>query len=439
MPIETDCLRTYFIETYGCQMNLYDTELIHSILEKAGYITAKEPAEAHILMMNTCSVRENANNKIKARVHELRRMGIDPVIGILGCMATNLKETLLNDPHLKLDFVVGPDSYKQLPDILEQRIKHNQKSMDVNLSEMETYDDIEPVRKKGVNAWLAIMRGCNNFCSYCVVPYTRGRERSRKAEDILAEVRTLVKEGFCQVTLLGQNVNSYSADGIDFADLICKIADIDNIKRIRFASPHPKDFPEKLIDAIRDRSNICNHIHLPVQAGNSRVLQMMNRHYTKEDYLALVDRIRSKIPDIAITTDIIVGFPTETDAEFQDTVDVFRKVAFDSAFIFKYSERPHTVAARHYPDDIDDIIKTERIVQLNQIQKEISLEKNQALIGQTLPVLIEEQGTKKSKTDFQGRTDSNKIVIFSNSNSPLGSIVSVKIVEATAHILKGVI
>ena len=324
-----------------------------------------------------------------------------------------------------------------------------QKLYDITLSEFETYSDIIPSRKEGVNAWIAVMRGCNNFCTFCVVPYTRGRERSRSPENVLSEVRRLVTEGFKQVTLLGQNVNSYRYEKYDFAYLMDEVSSIKGIERIRFTSPHPKDFPDRLLEMMAANPKICKHIHLPLQAGNDRILDMMDRGYTNEEFSELVDKVRTKIPGIALTTDVIVGFPTETDGEFEDTIEVMGKSQFDSAFIFKYSERQGTIASKKYPDDVPEGIKTERIVRLNQLQKEITYRKNQLAIGQVLDILIEPPSEDNITANLVGRTDGNKLVIVlaSPKGGPasvqggpaaaqVGDLIKVKITAATPHALK---
>ena len=432
-------MKKVYIETYGCQMNEYDTELVRAILEKEQYQFVEDESQADIVMLNTCSVRENANRKVYNRIHAIRhrQAGRKVTIGVLGCMATNFRKALLEDPHLNLDFVAGPDSYKRLPGLLRQVEETGEKAYDVTLSEFEDYSDVYPRRQGGVNAWIAVMRGCNNFCTFCVVPYTRGRERSRPPENVVEEVRQLAREGYKQVTLLGQNVNSYRYQGHDFAYLLEQVSQVEGIERIRFTSPHPKDFPHRLLHVMAENPKVCKHIHLPLQAGNDRVLELMNRTYTQRDFLELVETIRRHLPDVALTTDVIVGFPTETDAEFEDTVRVMEEVEFDSAFIFKYSERPGTIAARKYPDDVPEEKKTERIVRLNELQKEISLRKNRAHIGQVLEVLIEEERTRKSPDDFQGRTDGNKLVIIPAGDYKRGDFVQVRITDATAHVLKG--
>ena len=447
-----------FVETYGCQMNEADTEIIRSILAKEDFQFVTDEIDADVVMLNTCAIRENAHRKVYGRIHDIRhrREGKPVTIGILGCMATNLRQDLLENENLDIDFIAGPDSYKRLGDLIRQSGLHGEKPYDVTLSEFETYSDIYPQHKTGVNAWVAVSRGCDNFCTFCVVPYTRGRERSRSVENIVEEVRRLAIEGFKQVTLLGQNVNSYmdysqtkeiasspqneaSRNGVkprDFADLLDAVSKIDGIERIRFTSPHPKDFPDKLIYVVANNPKVCKHIHLPLQSGNTRVLDMMNRTYTQEEFLALAKRMRTIYPDIFLTTDIIVGFPTETESEFEDTVKVVEEVQFDAAFIFKYSERKNTVASKRYPDNITEDQKKNRIVRLQEIQKEITLKKNAAYIGKTLKVLLE-HGTNKLKNDFVGRTDGGHLVLLPPGKYQSGQIIDVMIVSASPHVLKG--
>lgn len=433
-------MKKVFIETYGCQMNEYDTEIVKTVLKGRDYEIIQSESDADIVLLNTCSVRENANRKIYGRINRIKhqRNGEGVKIGILGCMATNFRNQLLEDPNLAIDFIAGPDSYKRLPDLIEELESPDSYHFDVTLSEFETYSDVYPAsREKGVNAWIAIMRGCDNFCTFCVVPYTRGRERSRSPENVKDEVRRLASEGFRQITLLGQNVNSYKYEGKDFAHLLETISDVDGIERIRFTSPHPKDFSRRLLEIIANNRKVCRHIHLPLQAGDDRILEKMNRTYTQKAYLELVDEIRSIIPDIVLTTDIIVGFPTETNKEFHETERVMQKIEFDSAFIFKYSERPQTIAARKFPDDVPDPAKTERIMRLIDIQRRHSMKRNQAHIGQTHQVLIDQESTKKSEMEFQGRNDGNKIVIFPRGNYRQGEFVSVRITDATPNVLRG--
>jgi tRNA-2-methylthio-N6-dimethylallyladenosine synthase len=428
-----------YIETYGCQMNEYDTELVRSVLLKENYTLVENESEADIVMLNTCSVREHANRKVYNRIHTLHRArnGRAVMIGVLGCMASNFRQQLLENRNFNIDFVIGPDSYKRLPQLLREVETSGEKAYDVTLSEFEDYADVYPSRQGGVNAWIAVMRGCNNFCTFCVVPYTRGRERSRSPKNIVDEVKRLVKEGYQQVTLLGQNVNSYHYQGKDFAYLLEQVSRVKGIERVRFTSPHPKDFPHELLHVVSENPKVCKHIHLPLQAGSSRILDLMSRTYSKEDYLKLVEDIRHHFPQMVLTTDVIVGFPSETDQEFRETYEVMEKVQFDSAFIFKYSERKGTIAARKYPDDVSGEKKKERIVRLNELQKSISLKKNQAHIGEVQRILIEEEVTRKSSQDVQGRNDGNKIVIFPRGSYHQGDFVEVLIQDATPHVLRG--
>ncbi len=428
---------TVFLLTFGCQMNEYDTELIRSILAEKGFAFTDNELDADVILLNTCSVRENAHRKVFGQIHQLRHNREDrpAIYGILGCMATNLREELINDPHLNIDLIAGPDSYKKLPELIQQA--GNKKSFDIQLSDTETYEDIYPNRESAANAWIAIMRGCNNFCSYCVVPYTRGRERSRAPKGILTEVRKLVKDGFAQVTLLGQNVNSYSYKGTDFPSLVRQVCEIDGLKRVWFTSPHPKDVADELIELIAQHPKLCKHIHLPLQAGNNEILKKMNRPYTKEHYLGIVEKLRAACPEIAITTDIIVGFPTETDAQFQDTVDIYTKVGYDSAFIFKYSPRKLTKAERDFTDDVPEGKKTQRILILNDLQKKFSLERNQAMIGKTFEILVD----AIRASEIEGRTIHNKRVQIAQkashaSDFSLGQTIQVHVTHATPHLLK---
>jgi tRNA-2-methylthio-N6-dimethylallyladenosine synthase len=433
-------VKKVYIETYGCQMNVYDTEIIKTILVKEGYEFTDVPEKADALFLNTCSVRENAHQKVRQRINvlkQLKRNNKKLIMGVVGCMAQNLRNELLED-KVGVDIVAGPDSYRKLPDMISHVEKTGEKDFALTLSEYETYSDIFPTHEKGINAWVAVMRGCDNFCTFCVVPYTRGRERSRDPQNVRGEVEKLALQGFKQVTLLGQNVNSYKYESYDFAALMELVSEIQGIKRIRFTSPHPKDFPDRLLSVIAENPKICKHIHLPLQAGNNRILDLMNRTYTKEEFLSLVNKIRRKIPDIVLTTDIIVGFPGETEEEFQDTLDLIQKVEFDSAFMFKYSERKNTIASKKFPDDVSDEYKTSRITRLVDLQRSISNKKNNAHIGQVFDVLIE--GPAKKRNQLSGRNDGNKIVVFNNSgNFKTGDIVKVKIEEASTNTLIGIV
>ncbi len=425
------------METYGCQMNEYDSEIVKTILKQNNYEFINEPEKAQVIFLNTCSVRENAHQKVQQRINVLKKLkqsNRELVMGVLGCMAQNLRDDLL-DEKVGVDIIVGPDSYKKLPALLEHVIETGEKDYELSLSEFETYSDIFPTREAGVNAWLAVMRGCDNFCTFCVVPYTRGRERSREPQNVIKEVKRLVNEGFKQVTLLGQNVNSYKSGDNDFADLMEMVSKEDGLERIRFTSPHPKDFPEKLINVVAHNPKACKHIHLPLQAGNSRVLDLMNRTYTKEDFLELAFQMRERIPNLALTTDIIVGFPTETEEEFQDTLDVMKQIEFDAAFMFKYSERKQTIASRKYPDDVSEEDKTSRITRLVTLQRKHSLKRNKAHIGEVFDVMIE--GIGKKPGQLLGRNDGNKIVVFPGNEYNIADIVNVRIIEATTNTLIG--
>jgi tRNA-2-methylthio-N6-dimethylallyladenosine synthase len=432
-----------YLETYGCQMNLYDSELIGSVLASHRFEMAAAEGEADVLLFNTCAIRENAHRKIYGRLDGLRplkkertRSGRPLVVGILGCMAQNLKDALFDHPMVNL--VIGPDNYKALPQRIMEAATTRSRAIEAYLSEDETYDDVVPARTPGVNGWIAIMRGCDNFCTFCVVPYTRGRERCRPVESIVAETAQLVSAGYPQVTLLGQNVNSYRHDGATFADLIDRVAEVPGVQRVRFTSPHPKDFPRPLLMAIAAHPNVCKHVHLPIQAGSDRILDKMNRTYTRAEVLGLIREIRQIIPNVSITTDVIIGFPTETEADFDQTADLVREAAFDNAFIFKYSERVGTVAARDFPDDVPAEVKTDRIVRLFDLQHAISLQKNEAQIGQTLTVMIE--GPDEKRPDCQyGKSDGYTTVVFPATAYPAGTQVPVRIHRATQGAMHGVV
>jgi tRNA-2-methylthio-N6-dimethylallyladenosine synthase len=405
------------IETFGCQMNEYDTELIRSLLKAGGFSFTEDRERADVVLMNTCAIRENAHQKVYGHLGELRviRRQRNLVVGVLGCMAQNLKKDLLEAEPL-VDVLAGPDSYRELPKLLTEALRSREeglsgKGIALDLSEYETYGDIAPDRREGVNGWIAVMRGCDNFCAFCVVPYTRGRERSREPQGIIEEAEQLAAAGYKQITLLGQNVNSYHHGDWDFARLLTAVAGVPGIERVRFASPHPKDFPPALLDAVASHPRICKHIHLPLQAGNDRILAMMNRTYSRKEYLELVEAIRRRRADIVLTTDIICGFCSETEEEFQDTYRLVQDVGYHSAFIFKYSERKNTIAARKYPDDVPDRIKSDRVSRLVGLQKRISLEKNRDMIGRTVEVLVEGDA-KRSTKQWMGRTDGSITVVW---------------------------
>jgi tRNA-2-methylthio-N6-dimethylallyladenosine synthase len=432
------------IETFGCQMNEYDTELVRSLMKGAGFEFTTDRERADVLLMNTCAIRENAHNKVYGHLAELKSLKKQRplVVGVLGCMAQNLKQELTEKEPL-VDVLAGPDSYRQLPALINRALASEEagltsKRLAVDLSEYETYDNILPERGNGVNAWIAIMRGCDNFCSFCVVPYTRGRERSRDPQGIVREAESAVAGGFKQITLLGQNVNSYRFDDWDFARLITAVADVPGVERVRFTSPHPKDFPPALLDAVAGHPKICKHIHLPLQSGNDRILELMNRTYSRREFLALVDDIRRRHNGIALSTDLICGFCSETEQEFLDTYRAVQEVGFHSAFIFAYSERKNTIAARKYSDDVPAGVKSDRVTRLVDLQKRISAKLNQQLVGCTVEALVEGD-SKRSRDQWMGRTDSNITVVWEKSDDPLcaGSMVSVPIERASATTLFG--
>ena len=423
-------------------MNKYDSEIVAGILGKEGYLQVFRPEQADILLVNTCSVREHAEKRALGRADNLvvfKQKNPDVKIGVLGCMVQNLGTEILK-AHPAVDFVVAPDSYRQLPEILKNHVDAPESDFSVRafLDESgseETYDDVYPARIKGLSAWIAVMRGCNNFCAYCIVPYVRGKERSRPARNVVEEVRKLVDEGFVEVTLLGQNVNSYDDGAHDFPDLLKLVADVDGIKRVRFATSHPKDLSEKLVHTIAENPKICNHIHLPVQSGSTRILQAMNRVYTREDYLKRVDLIRRYLPDVGLTTDIIVGFPGETKEDFEQTKSLIQLVEYDGAFIFKYSPRPHTPAAE-LKETLSEEEKLARLQELNAIQKAITQKRNKKHIGEIAEILVVGP-SKKSLKDSMGRLENNKIVIVPNKKLKPGNFVNVRIVDTKGVTLFG--
>ena len=428
--------KSFFIETYGCQMNVSDSELISGILSKNGFEKTMNINNADIILVNTCAIREHAEDKVHSRLgfyNKIKEKRPSTIIGILGCMAQNLKENILESkPYV--DIVLGPDSYRSLLDMIKARDSKSLQHIDTNLSRSEVYENITPHRNEGINAWISIMRGCDKFCTFCVVPFTRGRERSRSIESIVAEASEVVKGGFSEITLLGQNVNSYNHSNRKFEELLLEIAKIPNLKRIRYTSPHPQDMTQEVLDVMAQFDNICNYIHLPLQAGNNNILKRMNRTYTKEDFLSLVNRIRKTLPNVGISTDIIVGFPGENDKEFQDTLEVMELVRFDSAYTFKYSARPGTKAAE-FIDHVGEDEKQNRLEKVIVTQRKHTISNNKNYIGKTELVLVEKE-SKKSKKKWAGRTDSNKWVIFDKSNVNIGDIIPVfinKIKGITLH------
>lgn len=432
-----------YIETYGCQMNVGDSEVIFSILGKEGYERTESMDEADVILANTCSVRDNAEQRIWGRIevfHKQKEKRSGVVVGIVGCMAERLKDKLL-DTH-KVDLVAGPDSYRTLPALLKD-IAPDKPQINVMLSHEETYADIVPVRtdRNGVSAFISIMRGCNNVCSYCVVPYTRGSERSRDPQTIVNEARDVFGKGYKEVTLLGQNVDSYNwkpaeGEGCDFPKLLEMVARISPELRVRFATNHPKDISDELIGTMARYDNICNHIHLPVQSGSDRLLEKMRRRYTAEWYLERVAKIREVLPGCGITTDVIAGFCSETEEDHQQTLELFRKVGFDYAYMFYYSERPGTLAARHYPDDVPLDVKTRRLNEIIALQNELSLKSNQNDIGKTFKVLVEGP-SKKNPDELCGRSGSNKMCVFPGCGHKAGDYVDVKVLSCTSATLIG--
>ena len=436
-------MRKLFIETYGCQMNVADSEVVASVMRMAGYETTDTLDEADAIFLNTCSVRDNAEQKIVNRLealHALTRKGRRLVIGVLGCMAERVKEDLIEDHHV--DLVAGPDAYLSLPDLMAQ-VELGYKAINVELSTTETYKDVIPQRVCGshVSGFVSIMRGCNNFCHYCIVPYTRGRERSRDVDSILKEVRDLKERGYKEVTLLGQNVNSYrheNPDGtvVSFPDLLRKVAREATGMRVRFTTSHPKDMSDDTLRAIAEEPNICRQIHLPVQSGSNRILQLMNRKYTREWYLDRVAAIRRIVPDCGLSTDIFSGYCTETEEDHQQSLSLMRECAYDSAFMFKYSERPGTYAAKHLADDVPEDVKVRRLNELIALQNELSAESNRRCEGHTYEVLVEGV-SKRSKDQLFGRTEQNKVVVFDRGTHHIGEFVRVKITGSSSATLKG--
>ena len=430
--------KSYHIETYGCQMNVADSEVISGLLKNEGYIQTKDIHSASIIFVNTCAIREHAEDKVLSRLgfyNQIKQKNPDIIIGVLGCMAQNLKEQILESkPYV--DIILGPDSYRRLPDMIRDRSQEKKHLVDTKLSRFEVYDNLFPSRNEGINAWISIMRGCDKFCTFCIVPFTRGRERSRSIESIVSEVNQAVTDGFLEITLLGQNVNSYDHKGQRFHDLLDQISKISGLKRIRYTSPHPQDMSQAVLDVMANNKTICNYVHLPLQAGNDRILKRMNRTYKKSEFISLVNQIRDTLPNVGISTDIIVGFPGESSKEFDDTLDVMEKVHFDSAYTFKYSSRPGTKAAE-YEDIISEQEKQDRLEKVIALQKKHTLLQNQKRIGSIEMVLVEKE-SKRSVNHWAGRTDSNKWVIFEKNNFKIGDIVPIKIIDAKGITLRGV-
>jgi len=441
-----------YLESYGCQMNFSDSEIVASILNEQGYLTTKNFQESDLILLNTCSIREKAEITVRTRLksfNKLKRRNPKLIIGLLGCMAERMKETLLEEEKL-VDLVVGPDAYRDLPNLI-QEVEGGQKSVNVLLSREETYADISPVRldSNGVSGFISIMRGCDNMCSFCVVPFTRGRERSRSPLTIIAEAKELYKNGYKEVTLLGQNVDSYrwninkkgtvidpNIPTTNFAQLLAMVAQVGNDMRIRFSTSHPKDMTDEVIHTMNKYENICNYVHLPVQSGSNKILKKMNRGYTKEWYLDRIRSIRNIIPDCAISTDIITGFCDESEEDFNETLNLMKEVKFDFAYMFFYSERPKTLAERKYEDNVPEDTKRARLQKVIDLQRKHATESNEACIGKTVKVLIEST-SKKSNLDFSGRNDENCKVVFPKENAVKGTFVNVLIEKCTSATLIG--
>ena len=432
------------LETYGCQMNVADSEVVATVMKMAGYETCESIDEADAILINTCSVRDNAEQRIFSRLNQLnalrhkrqRRL----IVGIIGCMAERMKEVLISD--YDVDLVAGPDAYLELPALIGMA-EHGQKAINTELSTTETYRDVIPTRVGGskVSGFISIMRGCNNFCTYCIVPYTRGRERSREPQSIMGELRDLQQRGFKEVTLLGQNVNSYlykSEDGgtVDLAALLAMVAEAAPEMRVRFTTSNPEDLSDTIIETMARHDNICNHIHLPVQSGSDKVLKLMNRKYTREWYLDRIARIRAAMPDCGISTDMFTGFHDETEEDFQQTLSLMREVGFDSAFMFKYSERPGTFAAKNLPDNVPEEVKIDRLNRMIALQNELSLCSNRKDVGKTFEVLVEGY-SKRSRSDMFGRTQQNKVIVFPAAGEKPGDKVMCRVLSASSATLKG--
>lgn len=446
-------MKKLFIETYGCQMNVADSEVVASVMQMAGYETTEHEEEADAIFLNTCSIRENAESKIYNRLDTLYAKGRQRkaqggsklLLGVLGCMAERVKDDLIANHHA--DIVCGPDSYLSLPDLIAQA-ELGHKAIDVDLSTTETYRDVIPQRIGGnrISGFVSIMRGCSNFCHYCIVPYTRGRERSRDVESILREVHDLSDRGFKEVTLLGQNVNSYGLTpagkriegGCSFAELLHKVAQSVPDMRVRFTTSNPEDMTDDILYAVAEEPNLCKHIHFPAQSGSTKILKLMNRKYTREQYLERVEAIRRIIPGCGLSTDLFVGYHDETPEDHAETLSLVRECQFDSAFMFKYSERPGTYAAKHLPDNVPEEVKIERLNELISLQTEVSAEQNRKDIGKTFEVLVEGY-SKRSREQLMGRTEQNKAVVFDKGTYHIGDRVMVKITDATSATLLGTI
>lgn len=427
-----------YIETYGCQMNTLDGEIVISIMESVGYAHTDDIEQADVILINTCAIRDNAEVRIWGRLRELRQYKRKRgwlIVGLIGCMAERLKAEVLEREKV-VDMVVGPDSYRMLGSLVAQAAGGT-KAVDVQLSMQETYSEIRPVRldKNGVSGYVSIMRGCNNMCAYCVVPYTRGGERSRSCDTILEEVRDLVAKGYKEVTLLGQNVNSYRYGEVTFAELLTQVALVSPLLRVRFSTSHPKDLSDEVIAVMAANANICKAIHLPAQSGSSRMLDLMNRHYDRKWYLARIEAIRRAMPDCGISTDIIAGFCTETEQDHQETLSLMREVGYDFSYMFKYSERPNTKAQRTMADDVSEEEKVRRLTEIIKFQGKLSMESNRRDIGKVFEVLVEGR-SKRSAEQLVGRTSQNKVAVFNAPNHGVGDYVMVRVVDCSSATLK---
>tara|TARA_B110000438_G_scaffold100434_1_gene99339 strand:+ start:15346 stop:16635 length:1290 start_codon:yes stop_codon:yes gene_type:complete len=418
-------------------MNVADSELISGLLSSEGYNKTSDIHAADIIFVNTCAIREHAEDKVHSRLgfyNQLKQKKPETIIGILGCMAQNLKEDILESKPF-VDIILGPDSYRKLPEMINNRSNKIDHIVDTKLSRYEVYDNLFPSRNEGINAWISIMRGCDKFCTFCIVPFTRGRERSRSIDSIVSEAVQAVSDGFYEITLLGQNVNSYNHQGQKFHELLDEVAQINGLKRIRYTSPHPQDMTQEVLNVMRKHQKICNYVHLPLQAGNDRILKRMNRTYKKLEFISLVKQIRETLPNVGLSTDIIVGFPGESKIEFNDTLDVMEKVHFDSAYTFKYSSRPGTKASE-FEDLVAEDEKQSRLEMVIEMQKKHTLSQNKKRVGSIEMILVEKE-SKRSTNHWAGRTDSNRWVIFEKNNSQIGDLVSVKITNAKGITLHG--
>ncbi|MDR2148160.1 MAG: tRNA (N6-isopentenyl adenosine(37)-C2)-methylthiotransferase MiaB [Tannerella sp.] len=430
--------RKLYMETYGCQMNVSDSEIVASVMQTDGYTLTENVEEADAIFVNTCSVRDNAEQRVLGRLqyfNSLKRNHKSLIVGVLGCMAERVKDELIN--HYSVDLVAGPDAYMDLPN-LTGAVERGEKAINVKLSKQETYKDVKPLKIAGMNisGFVSIMRGCDKFCTYCIVPYTRGRERSRETESILDEVLDMQSKGYKEVTLLGQNVNSYRFENVDFPALLQKVAEAAPDIRIRYTTSHPRDMNDEVLEVMASYPNLCKHIHLPAQSGSSRILKIMNRKYTREWFLDRVAAIRRILPECSISTDLFCGFHSETEQDYEETLSLMREVGFDAAFMFKYSERPGTFAAKHLADDIEEDVKIRRLQGMIELQNKLSEASNRRDVGKTVEVLVE-GFSKRSREQLFGRTQQNKVVVFNKMNHRVGDFVPVRITDATSATLQG--